>query len=431
MLWGNTSEVITRWLGRAGFAVADQAVLSGTTLVLNVLFARWMSTEEFGLLAVEMSCILLLSGIHNALILEPMSVFGAHKYGGVIDAYVRKLGILQFAALVPLLGMTIALVGIDGWLASPQNAFTFGLTLCSMMLFAFVRRSVYLEILPHLALAISTIYAVTCIGLALVAHGFGNFSPANALQVIAVGSGLGSVFGWGLSRGLWRVVRKSGASPTTGELWGDHWRYGRWILGTTIVYVGSSAAYPPLIASILDLQAAGTYRAIETLFAPVGQLITAVSTLALPAIVAQRGGNERAPGGSVVGAALLGSGGVAALYVVPMVIFGPAVARFVFAKPEYASDWWIIAFIGLAAVLGAMQSAAYLFLRSIERPHGEFWSQLSVAAATFTIGIGAAKVAGLDGLTAALVMARSFGLVVALRLLGKELAKHERLAKSD
>lgn len=426
MLRDNTSDVIMRWLGRTGFALADQAVLSGTTFALNILFARWMSTQEFGVFAVEMSCILLISGVQNALVLEPMTVFGARKYRPVVDAYVRRLLVLQLAVFAVLGGAAFALVETSGWAASLQNTLTFGLTVCSMMLFAFVRRTIYLDILPHFSLATTSVYAATCIGLALVAHRLGEFSPGDALQVIAVGSGVGSLIGWWLFRGRRRAKLETGVPPTAHAMCGDHWRYGRWVLGTAIVYVGSSAAYPPIIAYILGFQAAGTYRAIETLFAPVGQLFTAVGTLALPAIVAQRSRNERVVTRSVARSALLGSSAIAALYVVPMVLFGPVIALYVFVKPEYGSDWWIIAFIGLAAVLGAVQSAAYLFLRSLERPHGEFWSQLSVAAATFTIGIGAGMLAGLDGLTAALVMARSAGLIVALWLLAKEMAKHER-----
>src|SRR5579863_7399036 len=117
----NTSEVITRWIGRTGLAVADQAVLSGTTFALNVLFARWMSTQEFGVFAVEMACILLVSGFQNALVLEPMSVFGARKYRLVVDAYVRKLALLQLIAFAALGGVTFASVEISSWVVSSQS----------------------------------------------------------------------------------------------------------------------------------------------------------------------------------------------------------------------------------------------------------------------------------------------------------------------
>ena len=425
------SEVSAQWLGRAGFAIADQALLSGTTFALNILFARWMSTQEFGVFAVQMACILMINYFQNALVLEPMSVFGALRYRPVMDAYIRKLGLLQLVACAALGGATFVLVEIGGWVASPQSALALGLTLSSMMLFGFVRRTLYLESVPHLALATTAAYAASCIGVALVWRQYGDLSPADALLVIAAGSGVGSLIGWWLFRGRRPGAAGSREPPTIRALCRAHWLYARWALGTALTYVGISAAYPPLIAYMLGFQAAGTFRAVETLFAPVAQLVTAISTLALPAIAAQRGPNERVVTRSFVRSALLGSGAFAALYAIPMVLFGPAVARYVFAKPEYASDWWMIAFMGLAAVLGAAQSAAYLFLRSIEQPHGEFWSQLLAMVVTFTIGIGAGMLAGLTGFTAALVMTRSSGLIVALWLLDKEIAKRERSLSAD
>ena len=45
--------------------------------------------------AVEMASITLLSSVQNALVLEPMTVFGAGKYRQAMDAYVGNLALLQ------------------------------------------------------------------------------------------------------------------------------------------------------------------------------------------------------------------------------------------------------------------------------------------------------------------------------------------------
>ena len=97
----------------------------------------------------------------------------------------------------------------------------------------------------------------------------------------------------------------------------------------------------------------------------------------------------------------------------------------VLGKPEYASDWWIIGFLRSAIVLTAVQNAAYVILRAIERPHGEFLSQLSATAATVSLAVGAGLLAGLNGFAAALVVVRSVALITALWLLGREMSKRE------
>jgi O-antigen/teichoic acid export membrane protein len=416
-------STIARWLGRAGFALSDQALLSGTTFVLNLLCARWMSTQEFGVFAVQMSCMIVLNGVQNALVLEPMTIFGAGKFRSAVDGYIAKLGLLQLFVLATVCVAAFVFIEISPWMVSPLVALTFVVTICAMTLFGFVRKTIYMHVLPHFSLVVSSVSAATSIGLALAVHWFGDFSPIDGLKVYAAGWGMGGVVGWWLLRSHRRADVTSEAPPTMRALCSDHWRYGRWALGTAIAFMGSSAAYPPIIASILSFESAGKYRAIDTLFAPVDQLLRALSTLVLPAIVGRRSREASALTDGWVRAALLVSGSVAALYVFPMVLFGPTIALYVFAKPEYATDWRIFAFIGSAAVLGALQSTACLFLRSLERPHAEFWSQLTVAAATFTIGLGAGILAGLDGLAAALVIARGSGVIVALWLLNKEMAK--------
>ena len=68
-----------RWQRPTIISLADQAVFSGSMLLVNILLARWTSPEEFGAFAVLFAVFLIFAGFHNALIIEPMSVFGARK----------------------------------------------------------------------------------------------------------------------------------------------------------------------------------------------------------------------------------------------------------------------------------------------------------------------------------------------------------------
>ena len=143
-------------------------------------------------------------------------------------------------------------------IASPKNTFAFAITLFFMMLFGFVRRAIYLEILPHFALAVTGAYSVACVGLALVATRFGEISPNMGLVVTSAGFGAGGVIGWYLFRGRRRSTSDSKEPPSIYELCRDHWRYGRWVLGTAILYAGSTSGYPLLVAYVLGFGAAST-----------------------------------------------------------------------------------------------------------------------------------------------------------------------------
>ena len=74
-----SAALLGRWQTPALISLADQAVFSGSMLLVNILLARWTSPEEFGAFAVLFAVFLIFAGFHNALIVEPMSVFGARK----------------------------------------------------------------------------------------------------------------------------------------------------------------------------------------------------------------------------------------------------------------------------------------------------------------------------------------------------------------
>jgi O-antigen/teichoic acid export membrane protein len=408
----DTVKLSARWLGRAGSGIADQALIAGTNFALNILFARWMSVEAYGVFAVTMSCILIITGFQVSLVLDPMTLFGAGKYRPAARAYVRKLGAWHLLACAMVGALVLLLAAFGGLIASPAIEFAFAAALCATVLFAFVRRAIYLQIRPHVALAAAAVQAVTSIGLTLVWYRLAEFSPAHALLVIAAGASAGSVAGWGLSRP--RPANTAAETPPPIRMIAeDHWHYGRWAGGTSLVYIGGVFAYPPLIAWMVGLDAAGRFRGVETLFMPVAQLTTALGMVGLPVIVAQR---DRL-GPALVRSLLLGSAALTVPYAILVVVFAPAIAGYVFANPDYGSDLWLTAAIGTATVMATVQNTAVILLRAIDGPRGEFWSQLAVTAITLTIGIGAGLLAGLDGLVTALVGARTAGLAVALWLL--------------
>jgi O-antigen/teichoic acid export membrane protein len=407
-----------RWLGRAGFGIADHAVIAGTNFVLNILFARWLTVEGYGLFVVAMSCIAIINGFQVSLVLDPMTVFGAGKYRPTARAYVRRLGGWHIAACAVLGAVVLVLAAFGGLIASPVVEFAFMAALCAMVLFAFVRRAIYLQVRPHVALAAAAVQAVTSIGLTLVWHHFAEFSPAYALAVIAAGAGAGSAVGWGFSR--LRPVDIAAESPPPVRMIGeDHWRYGRWAGATSLVYVGGVFAYPPLIAWMVGLEAAGRFRAVETLFMPIAQLTPALGTVALPVIVTHR--DRLSP--ALVRLLLLGSAALTLLYAIPVIVFAPTIAGYLFANPDFGSDLWLTTAIGTATVIATVKNTAVILLRAIDGPRGEFWSQSAVTTMTLTIGVGAGLLAGLDGLVTALVVARVAGLAVALWLLAASIER--------
>src|SRR5690348_2243243 len=84
------TAVSARACARSGqylWAGLDQGMFSFANFIMNVFLARALSPSEYGVFAVGQSLFLFIVGFQNALIIEPMSVLGAHKYATRQNSY--------------------------------------------------------------------------------------------------------------------------------------------------------------------------------------------------------------------------------------------------------------------------------------------------------------------------------------------------------
>ena len=105
----SSSVSIRRWYSRGVWSIADQGLFAATNLVLNLLLAVWLTPAEYGAYALVYAVFLLLSTIHNGLLVEPMLVFGPEKYAGSFSSYVGTL-----CAFCVALGLAIGTIFFVG-----------------------------------------------------------------------------------------------------------------------------------------------------------------------------------------------------------------------------------------------------------------------------------------------------------------------------
>ena len=82
-----TRERLRFWGIRSGLSVLDQGLTSGASFLLNLFLARWLTSEAYGAFAVAFATLLFLSGYHNVLLLEPMTVLGPARYSAEMTGY--------------------------------------------------------------------------------------------------------------------------------------------------------------------------------------------------------------------------------------------------------------------------------------------------------------------------------------------------------
>ena len=68
------------WGVRSALSLVDQGLTSGAGFGVNLLLARWMPADVYGAFAVAFAGFLFVSGFHNVLLLEPMSVMGPSRH---------------------------------------------------------------------------------------------------------------------------------------------------------------------------------------------------------------------------------------------------------------------------------------------------------------------------------------------------------------
>src|SRR6185437_2540347 len=70
------SLLLRSLLGRETWALTDQAVVSATNFLTNVMLARFMGLREFGIFALAWMSVLFANSIQNALIIAPLMSIG-------------------------------------------------------------------------------------------------------------------------------------------------------------------------------------------------------------------------------------------------------------------------------------------------------------------------------------------------------------------
>src|SRR5256885_13732521 len=115
-----TSERLRVWGIRSVLSVLDQGLTAVVVFVVNIALARWLSADAYGAFAVAFASFLFISGFHNVLLLEPLTVMGPSRQSGRLSSYFREQIIIH-VILVGMLGTVVLLVaGGFLWLA-PQN----------------------------------------------------------------------------------------------------------------------------------------------------------------------------------------------------------------------------------------------------------------------------------------------------------------------
>lgn len=143
----------------------------------------------------------------------------------------------------------------------------------------------------------------------------------------------------------------------------------------------------PLLSALGSLSQAGALRAMQNLIAPLQQLLTAFNRLWLPWAARQAQDRAGSPG---LRSALLTISGLmtaaAVVYAVLLVSSSELVSSFLYGQGAYDEYLWIIPYLSLAMVIGAVNNGLMLSLKALNRPDRVLFSQIVAALLTLSVG---------------------------------------------
>jgi len=398
-----TANRVRTWGIKSGVSIVDQGLDSGAGFLLSFLLARWLSSEAYGAFAVAFATLLFLSGFHNVLLLEPMSVMGPARYSNQASAYLaaqlkihKLLGSLLAGALL-LTALLMKLLEANRELAMATAASAFALPFFLMLWL--VRRMAYMVQRPAIAgWASAGYFLLTLFGL-LVLHTRNVLTPTTAFFVLG-SAGLLSValplrqLGMLGARTVdpcsWRAVAQ------------ENWNYGRWLVLSTALFSVAAQIQTYLVAGFLGLGAAGIFRAMQVPSLVMTQIVIAVGLLVLPSMSYEFGLGQLA---QLRKKAVLASAFVTLLalgYAAFLALFADSIEHLLYGG-KYSGYVRLIPILGLVPVCTGLAIGFSMAVRASQKPHFDLVANAISAPAGLITAAVFIKLWGLNGAALSLV----------------------------
>lgn len=407
-------HVYKRWAAKLGGALFDQLLFSGSNFFLNILLARWMTPEQYGAFAIAYAWFLMPENLYEAILIEPMNVFGAGKY---VKQFKQYLGFIYVGHIGTSLIAALAL-GIGALFAyfydSAIIAFTLaGAALASPLLLTrwLTRFPFYVLSKPHLSAFGGLIYLIVATIGYFFLHEMGWLNGPTAIIMMGVAGFVGSIFQ------TWRFLkpdlrfRHLELDPR--EVAKTHWDYGKWSMSTRVMNWIPSNVYTLLMPIFLSLAGSAALRTINNLVLPMAVAISALTSILMPSFVRayDRGGVpalKQMMRNAVLLYAVLTGG-----YTLAIVLFGQPAIHILFEGKydEYVTLPILIA-LGLNPLIAGIAAIIDVALRSMNNVRLSFFGKIIPTIFTLTGGVFLLAVGGLLGSYIATIIANSATIVI-------------------
>jgi O-antigen/teichoic acid export membrane protein len=370
---------------REGYlASIDQAVISLANFLATVILARMVSPTELGVYGVGFTSLRLVRSVQEGIVIQPVNTFGASMDLPQFRRYITSASIIQ---LCFALASSLA-AAVGGWLLTRTGndiagpaLFSLWFTFLFWQLQEHLRRVLYTRGEVFHAVLNTTLANAIRLGVLILWAVRGELTGIGGLHAIAWGSLAALIPGLWQTRSYWTLD-----SANLIETWRKNWDFGRWILGGTLANWISVEFYPVLTAGLISFAAAGAYRALQNLVAPIHTLLRATDTFLTPRAARLYSANGKPALVRNLRLIYLVAGVPILAFLLIAVLFPVPLLRLLYGETylAYSSGMvWMAVFYALLYVYWPLQTAlkAARFSRPI------FIANLAATGAMFTVGI--------------------------------------------
>jgi O-antigen/teichoic acid export membrane protein len=376
----------SRWLELArtrGLALADQAVVSGTSFLTAVMIARWAFPDELGIYAMAISLLVSWVAVQESLVLLPYTIH-RHRLQAISTEHAGSyLALSSLFSIVAVAMFSMAALGLSTATA-PHGLVTATFVLAAAVPFASLREFgrrfsfAHLRVLQSLALDLAA-SAVQLGGLAWLAW-TDQLSAVTACATIGVAYAVPSIAWLYFSRDSF-AIQKGQLRKTMRR----SWLFGKWLLATRIAESLHAQAVYWLLALAIGTAATGAYAACMSIVSFANPIILGLFNILLPqaSLALAKGGASRLQREAIRDALLLSA--AMALFCVLVAFGGERAMHLLFHGPQYEGQGHTLLVLALALLPSALGMPAANALAAIERPHGIFWASLAAMVVTVVL----------------------------------------------
>ena len=233
----------------ANWALADQAMVSGTNFLTGILIARYLGLEEFGRFTLAWMTVTFFCSLQFAVIVSPMMSIAPKQSSRELVYYWGAVFLQQVvwvvASALMLLSLLWVSVGVFPQWEIKGIISPLVFALIAFQIQDFFRRYFFSTLRPHLAFLNDSVSYLGQLGVLIVLFQYTEPSTPDVLWVIAISSfvaagiALFSVRPFKFSR---RVVIK---------VVSQHWKFSRWLLASALLQWTSGYNFFLAVAGIM------------------------------------------------------------------------------------------------------------------------------------------------------------------------------------